>query len=661
MTVVEGIQVTGGTAKIVPAGTEPPTPGQYILAQSAVSGPGTLQVDFGTTTGGAARVNSTYSNNAGTLLLNIASVGSDVTWTNASGNGAWNTNTSANFLNGVTTDKFLGYDRVTFGPSSPGGNIDITGQVTPGSIIVNSSSNFDFQGTGSITGQGTLTKQGSGTLTISNANTFSGIITVNGGRLTLNGSVGNGELYVDAAATIGGSGVSGGIATIAGTIAPGNPVGTLTLGDTALSGTYECEIDGALSDKIVANGNLDITGATLVLTERSAPTAPSYVIASCTGVVTGTFMEVPAGYVLDYSDPRKVILWKESAIVPGPDLITFHENEGYTLGNLSTANNQTNSAFTGQQGWSNSISDALGSIYASSSSGEYYGGNALRAGTTGTYIGAKKGLILPTGTNTITFDAYTAGAIGVGFFSDPNTNDLFDSGDTGMQFGVSGQFIYRNAKGGTTFSSGVTAAVDWHRFSITIGNSVGGSRNISMSVYNLGTSSWIDLNGAAPGNEWTFSVTDANFGPAPHEALGGFVRVSLTAAVDNLKFTSGTPAPAEGYSGWAIANGVTGDLNADSDNDGVPNGIEFFMGTATVGITALPTPDASRTITWTKGATYAGTYGENADYVIETSTNLSGWTPVPVGNVTITSSGVSFTLPAGSDKIFTRLKVMGPQ
>jgi hypothetical protein len=182
-----------------------------------------------------------------------------------------------------------------------------------------------------------------------------------------------------------------------------------------------------------------------------------------------------------------------------------------------------------------------------------------------------------------------------------------------------------------------------------------------MSVYNLGTSSWVDLNGAAPGNEWTFSVSDANFGSAPHEASGGFVRVSLTAAVDNLKFTSGTPAPAEGYSGWATANGVTGDMNADSDQDGVPNGIEFFMGTSTAGFTALPTPDASRTISWTKDAGYAGTYGENADYVIETSANLSTWTSVPVGNVTITSSGVSFTLPAGNGKVFTRLKVMGPQ
>jgi autotransporter-associated beta strand protein len=660
LTVLNGIQVTGGIAKIVPTATGAPTPGNYVLAHGTVSGPGSLQLDFDT--GGPVRVASTLTNNAGELLLSISTVGNDLVWTNASGNGVWNTDGSANFLNGASPDKFLGYDRVTFGPSTPAGNVEISGQLTPASVTVNTSANLVFQGSGSLSGQGTLTKLGSGTLTITNANSLSGSIVVANGRLNLDGSLGNGDLTVDAGATIGGTGTSGGAATVLGTIAPGNPVGTLTLGDTMFSGIYQCEIDGALSDKLVINGNLDISGATLVLTERSAPTAPYYVIASCTGVVTGSFPEVPEGYVLDLSDPRKIILWQESATQPpGEDLITFHEVEGYTLGNIGTATNVANSPFTGQQGWSQSLSDALGSIYSSSSSGEYYGGNAMRAGTTGTYIGAKEGIVLPAEANTITFDAYTAGAIGVGFFSDPNANDLFDSGDTGTQFGVSGQFIYRNAKGGTTFSSGVTATVDWHRFSVTIGHSIGGSRTISMSVYNLGTSTWVDLNGEAPGNEWTFNVTDTNFGAAPHEALGGFVRLSLTAAIDNLKFTAATPPPVEGYSGWATANGVLGDMNSDSDQDGVTNGIEFFMGTGTAGFTGLPVPGANGTVTWAKSAGYAGAYGENADYVVETSGNLTTWTPVPVGNVTISSTGVSFTLPAGSGKIFTRLKVMGPQ
>jgi hypothetical protein len=40
----------------------------------------------------------------------------------------------------------------------------------------------------------------------------------------------------------------------------------LTLGNTVLTGTYQCEIDGATAD-LLAVGTLDLTGATLVLTE----------------------------------------------------------------------------------------------------------------------------------------------------------------------------------------------------------------------------------------------------------------------------------------------------------------------------------------------------------------------------------------------------------
>ncbi|MCW1885251.1 autotransporter-associated beta strand repeat-containing protein [Luteolibacter flavescens] len=662
ITVSEGINLSGGTATITPTFTGPLHPGQYVLAQSSVSGPGAIQLDFNA--GGPVRMNSSLSTNSGLITLNIVSVGSNLVWTNASGDGAWNSNTSSNFLNGATADKFLGYDSVTFGPTSPAGNIELTGTLAPTAVTVNSSSDFTFQGSGSITGPATLTKQGTGTLTIANANTYTGSTYVTAGRLNVNGSLGGTDVTIDPGATLGGTGTIGGMVTIAGTVAPGNPVGTLTLGETWLQGTYECEIDGAQADKLVVNGNLDLTNSTLVITERSAPTAPSYVIATCTGTIIGSFPSVPAGWVLDTSNPRQVILWRESALVTLPDVINFSEAEGYMLGNIATTANVANSPFTGQQGWSQSLSDALGSVFAPPSSGQYYGGhgNAVRAGTSGTYIGGKKGIVLPTGTNTISFDGYTGGALSVGFFSDPNGNELLDSGDFGMQFGFSGQYImHRNAKGGTTFTNGVAPTVDWHRFTITIGDSIGGSRYITMTVYNLGTGTWLDLNGEAPGHEWTFTATDANFGAAPHEALGGFFRVSLSAAVDNLKFTSGTPAPVSGFASWATANGVTGDMNADSDHDGVPNGIEYFMGTTGTGFTALPALDGNRTITWAKGAAYAGTYGENADYVIQTSGDLSTWTPVPVGNVTITGTGVSFTLPAGSGKAFVRLKVMGPQ
>lgn len=113
------------------------------------------------------------------------------------------------------------------------------------------------------------------------------------------------------------------------------------------------------------------------------------------------------------------------------------------------------------------------------------------------------------------------------------------------------------------------------------------------------------------------------------------------------------------YTGWANLHHVTGGLNGDGDNDGVANGIEFFMGDASNGFTALPTPDGTRTITWTKGPDYNGTYG--TDYVVETTPDLGTWTPVAQGDLSITPTGVSYTLPPNAGKIFARLKVMGPQ
>jgi hypothetical protein len=118
---------------------------------------------------------------------------------------------------------------------------------------------------------------------------------------------------------------------------------------------------------------------------------------------------------------------------------------------------------------------------------------------------------------------------------------------------------------------------------------------------------------------------------------------------------------AGGFASWALANGVTGGMADDDDNDGVDNGIEFFMGDNNSGFTAMPVPDANRTITWPKGAQYNGAYGTG--WVIETSSTLQAesWNPVAEGEVQPAAGSISYTLPANLGKIFARLKVMGPQ
>ncbi len=128
-------------------------------------------------------------------------------------------------------------------------------------------------------------------------------------------------------------------------------------------------------------------------------------------------------------------------------------------------------------------------------------------------------------------------------------------------------------------------------------------------------------------------------------------------------------APEDGFGAWQAANSTAGGLNDDHDNDGVDNGVEFFVGGAsdTTGFTPLPevvNTGGTLSVTWTKATSYGGTYG--TDFWVETSATLSPpWTQETEGvNVTITvdevnGDEVNYTFPAGT-KNFARLKVVGP-
>jgi autotransporter-associated beta strand protein len=112
-----------------------------------------------------------------------------------------------------------------------------------------------------------------------------------------------------------------------------------------------------------------------------------------------------------------------------------------------------------------------------------------------------------------------------------------------------------------------------------------------------------------------------------------------------------------GYGIWAAANAPGQDMDMDHDNDGVPNGIEYFMGESGSGFTANPGLDATKTIAWPKAAGYTGVYG--TDYTVQTSADLSVWDDVPPGDVT-DANPLEYTLPTVAPIQFTRLKVTGP-
>ena len=158
-------------------------------------------------------------------------------------------------------------------------------------------------------------------------------------------------------------------------------------------------------------------------------------------------------------------------------------------------------------------------------------------------------------------------------------------------------------------------------------------------------------------------VVDTLYFGATQQALGTWGATGSTAThIDDTHFTgtgvvSVTNGPV-GYASWGDVYAPGQTIDQDHDNDGVANGIEYFMGQIGSSFTANPAP-VNGTVTWTMGATYTGVYG--TDYEVQTSTDLVNWTQVPIGTgdntVTVTAgTSVVYDMPTGG-KSFARLVV----
>ncbi|QJE96186.1 beta strand repeat-containing protein [Luteolibacter luteus] len=186
---------------------------------------------------------------------------------------------------------------------------NVTGNANPDLVITAEVENSDSD-------NGLLTKTGAGTLELVAPNSYSGGTNVTEGTLTisnaLNGSAtGTGAVTIAAGATLNGNGTATGATTIAGTVAPGPGIGQIRTGALTLTGTYACEIDGIASDLLEVNGNINLSGATLNLSQVTPATETSYVIGSWTGTRTGSFATVtglPTGLSVIYDENAKLIL-----------------------------------------------------------------------------------------------------------------------------------------------------------------------------------------------------------------------------------------------------------------------------------------------------------------------------------------------------------------
>jgi fibronectin-binding autotransporter adhesin len=176
--------------------------------------------------------------------------------------------------------------------------------------------------------------------------------------------------------------------------------------------------------------------------------------------------------------------------------------------------------------------------------------------------------------------------------------------------------------------------------------------------------------GASPG-DYTLVTAPGGFGASVPPAT---VNLPTGWTADAPRFVGNDlmlniTASGSGFASWQSANSATGQtLAQDHDHDGVPNGIEWFIkgSNSSTGSTALPGVDTdpgtgALSVTWTKAATYTGSYG--ADFVVETSADLTGtWNAeASPGTVTLSGNDVKYIFPSppGAKK-FARLKVTGP-
>jgi len=90
-----------------------------------------------------------------------------ITWTGTNGS-TWDNNTTINWNNAGTPEKFVTLDDVIFDDTSANGTVNLSGSLQPGSVTVNNGSTaYTFGGSGQFGGSTSLLKSGTGTLTIS--------------------------------------------------------------------------------------------------------------------------------------------------------------------------------------------------------------------------------------------------------------------------------------------------------------------------------------------------------------------------------------------------------------------------------------------------------------------------------------------------------------
>jgi fibronectin-binding autotransporter adhesin len=487
---------------------------------------------------------------------------------------------------------------------------------------------LDISWPGEVSGTGGVTKTGPGTLKLGYT-TFSGPLTVQAGKLaqwetisspTVNISGGTLELQqanrLAAGATVT---VSGGTLAIRGeTVSTFNMSGgSLTGGNTRTltAGTYN--LSGGTIGANLGAGTLNSSGNV---------TLPSTV------TVGATVVNVTAGTLSLGSSNR--LADAATVTVSGGELAMYGNSDTVTSVILTSGSITGSGVLTGTTT------------------------HDMRDGSVNARLGGSVGLTKSTaGTVTLSGANTYTGATNV------NAGTLIINGSTSATSLVTvadGAAIGGNGtiNGSVNIDSGGGVVVDWALYTKQLD---------VVGTVNLNNADSLALVGTPSQPSTRYVILKATTINGTFDTVTGLGTGTMDYSVPNEIAVISGPSGNSGFAAWQDANSTAGGLNDDHDNDGVDNGVEWFLGgnANTSGFTALPAvtnTGGTLSVTWTKSADYPGNYG--TDFRVETSATLANpWTPATVGVgagfVEITGNNVKFTFPAGV-KDFARLVVTGP-
>jgi len=141
--------------------------------------------DFNVVGATASLSNSATAQTIYLIVQTAVRPATNLTWTGTITNNNWDTETTSNWVDtgSANKDYFVPGDNVLLGNLGVTNIINVVGSPTPGSITVNTTTNYTITGLGEIDGSTGITIS-NGTLTVLTTNGFSGPIVLDGGTLS---------------------------------------------------------------------------------------------------------------------------------------------------------------------------------------------------------------------------------------------------------------------------------------------------------------------------------------------------------------------------------------------------------------------------------------------------------------------------------------------